>query len=64
MQSVLFECNSMCTEGNGGIVSLGVDIMNVLICNGGKGRFGLTGISSLMMGYCADGNSEGNWFTC
>ena len=37
---------------------------NVLICSGGKGRFGLTGISSLMMGYCADGNSEGNWFTC
>ena len=54
----------MNTEGNGGIVSLGVYIMNVLICSGGKGRFGLMGISSLMMGYCADGTSEGNWFTC
>ena len=37
---------------------------NVLICSGGKGRFGLTGIGSLMMGYCADGTSEGNEFTC
>ena len=64
MQSVLFECSNVNTEGNGGIVSLGVDIMNVLICNGGKGRFGLTGIGSLMMGYCADGTSEGNEFTC
>ena len=65
MQSVLFECSNVNTEGgNGGIVSLGVYIMNVLICSGGNGRFGLMGISCLMMGYCADGNSEGNAFTC
>ena len=65
VQSVLFECSNVNTEGgSGGIVNLGVYIMRVLICNGGKGRFGLMGIGSLMMGYCADGTSEGNWFTC
>ena len=64
VQSVLFECSNVNTEGNGGIVNLGVYIMRVLICSGGNGRFGLMGISCLMMGYCADGTSEGNWFTC
>ena len=39
VQSVLFECSNVNTEGNGGIVSLGVYIMRVLICNGGKGPF-------------------------
>ena len=43
MQSVLFECSNVNTEGNGGIVSLGVYIMRVLICNGGKDHFGLNG---------------------
>ena len=43
VQSVLFECSNVNTEGNGGIVSLGVDIMNVLICNGGKGSFWIDG---------------------
>ena len=43
MQSVLFECSNVNTEGNGGIVNLGVYIMRVLICNGGKDHFGLNG---------------------
>ena len=43
MQSVLSECSNVNTEGNGGIVSLGVYIMRVLICNGGKGPFWIDG---------------------
>ena len=43
VQYVLFECSNVNTEGNGGIVSLGVYIMRVLICNGGKGPFWIDG---------------------
>ena len=44
VQYVLFECSNVNTEGNGGrMVNLGVYIMRVLICNGGKDHFGLNG---------------------
>ena len=40
VQYVLFECSNVYTEGgSGGIVNLGVYIMRVLICNGGKDHF-------------------------
>ena len=44
VQYVLFECSNVYTEGgSGGIVNLGVYIMRVLICNGGKGPFWIDG---------------------
>ena len=54
MQSVLFECSNLNIEGREMVKAMhaqGFVSWNVSACSGERGRCGLMGITSLMVGY-------------